>query len=225
MTWSGTPDRVEIRLSLFQANHLGSGCLPAFLEVPLLHTQTQAFFVPFNGTSCSSMAKQSVQKESLPAAANMNINNFHHPCVAGTIVIPRRHRGPEKGICRPETTELRGVRDRTQAQWSGSLGLCHCFLYSRHSPTPSLQSARPPRVPGQVVPFPLGSLRLDFTIMAFRLMEGVPLHKGVVCASGVLTSCSGKSPGPLCFPVPHPVTQLTVTAHTLKDLPRGRALC
>lgn len=33
-------------------------------------------------------------------------------------------------------------------------------------------------------------------------MEGVPLHKGAVCASGGadVTSCSEESPGPLCFP-------------------------
>lgn len=178
----------------------------------------------------------SVQKESFPAAANMNINNFHHPWVAGTVVIPRRHRGPEKGICRPEATELSGgSRDRIQAQWSGSLGLCHCFPYSmRHfRPCPCSQLGlqvwlgRLCTAQHWGVPFPLGPLRLGFTIMAFWQMEGVPLHKAVVCASGGadIISCSGKSPGPLCFPVPHPVTQFTVTRHTLKDLPRGQVLC
>lgn len=77
------------------------------------------------------------------------------------------------------------------------------------------------------VPYPLESLRLDFSIMAFWLMEGVPLTM-VLCVPVVvlMLQAAQESHLDLCASLScTSATRITVTTHTLKDLTRGWALC
>lgn len=61
--WFRHDDRATARLCLFRSDCLESGRLPAFLEVTLLHSGTQASFVPAVGRPVPEWPSCSVQKK------------------------------------------------------------------------------------------------------------------------------------------------------------------